>query len=602
MKKLRRIVALLVPFKSKVALNVGFNILSALFSLFSFASAIPFLKILFTNGKALAPEKLESDDLLDRIEVFIWNSIETYGQETTLTYLCLGIIVVFTFKNVFRYLGMHQLAFIRNGVVRNLRDSIHAKMLKLPLRFYNQERKGDLMSRFTNDVSEVEWSVIGSIEMIFRDPFTLLLYLTTMIWMNWELTLFVFILLPLSGGLISIVGNSLKKRARRGQKQFGDVLSILEEHIGGMRIIKGFNAEKTAGELFQNSNHGHFTTMVKLFRKQFLASPISEFLGAASLVTVLWFGGNMILSGEGAFDGAFFIGYLVIFSQLIPPAKSFTEAIFRIKKGSAALDRIEEVLHAPEEKNLHIPMEPIQFDQNISLRNISFSYNSGHKALENINLEINKGETIALVGPSGGGKSTLSDLICGFIHPDEGEISVDGKSYQELSPKSIRELFAIVPQEPILFNATVRSNIALGKPEIDADLKSAAKIAHADEFIVKLKDGDKTTVGERGNNLSGGQKQRISIARAVYKNPPIMVFDEATSALDTQSEKWVQEALNTMLQNHTAIVIAHRLSTIQNADKIVVIDEGKVVETGNHQSLIAKGGLYAKLCTLQNID
>jgi len=603
MKKLQRIVALLGPFKANVTLNVGFNILSAVFALFSFGSMIPFMKILFTSDSELSPEKLNSDDLMDRIEVYISQSIEFYGKETTLTYLCIGIIIVFAFKNIFSYLGRHQLAAIRNGVVRNLRDSIHAKMLKLPLRFYNQERKGDLLSRFTNDVSEVEWSVIGSIEMLFRDPFVIVLYLSTMIWMNWQLTLFVFLLLPVSGGLISIVGNSLKKRARRGQKQFGDVLSILEEQVGGMRIIKGFNAEKTAGRLFQNANHNHYKTMVKLFRKQFLASPISEFLGAVSLVTVLWFGGGMILEGTDQFDGAFFIGYLVIFSQLIPPAKSFTEAIFRIKKGSAALDRIEEILHAEEEKNLEIKeVDTIEFNSEILLQDIQFRYNENQIALNGINLSIKKGETVALVGPSGGGKSTLSDLICGFINPESGAISVDGKNYSDLNPKSLRDLFAIVPQEAILFNDTIHNNIRLGLPLDETKLKEAETVAHVNEFVEKMELGGETNVGERGNNLSGGQRQRVSIARAVYKNPPILIFDEATSALDTQSEKWVQEALNAMLENHTAIVIAHRLSTVQNADKIVVIDQGKIVEMGRHQELIQNEGLYANLCKLQNLE
>lgn len=613
MKNLFKILRFALPYWGSALLNIAFNVLSVAFSLVSFVIFIPILQILFKlipvvevppAGFEFSLKLLQNTDQLK--DYFYWQIgqiIGQYGQLQALLYISLVIVGLFFLKNLFRYLAMFFLAPLRNGVVRDLRNALYQRVLILPLSYYTEQRKGDLMSRVTADVSEVEWSIMSSLEMVFREPITIASYLVTMFFISPQLTGFVLIMLPLSGLLIGQIGKSLKRTSQKGQKQMGLLLSIIEETIGGLRIIKAFNAIATSQRSFEKVNNDYNRLMNRLYRKRDLASPLSEFLGVVVIVAVLWFGGRLVLSPGSTMDAAVFLTYLGIFSQILVPAKSITQAWYNINKGAASVERIRQVLDADEvitEKP--DALEVTGFSTAIEYRGVTFRYEK-QDVLKRINLTIPKGKTIALVGPSGGGKSTLSDLLPRFYDCTEGELLLDGINVKDYKIDGLRGLMGIVSQESILFNDTVFNNIALGidNPGLEA-VEQAARIANAHEFIAQLPKGYQTVIGDRGVKLSGGQRQRLSIARAVLKNPPIMILDEATSALDTESERLVQEALENLMRNRTSLVIAHRLSTIQFADEIVVLQQGEIAERGTHASLIALNGVYKRLCDLQSFE
>jgi len=594
------------PYKWYAVLNIIFNILGALFSLVSLASLVPVLNILFKQSEpvnTLMPWGINTKVVFNNINYYITQEINARGELNTLMLICVGIVILFLFKNLFRYLALFYVAVLRNGVVKDLRNALYHKILILPLAYYTEQRKGDIISRITSDVQEVEWSILSSLEMMFRDPITIVIYLFAMFRISPELTIFVILVLPVAGLLIGWIGRSLRRTSQKGQKKMGELLSLIEETISGLRIIKGFNAIDYSYQNFDKNNRGFMRLMVRLFRKRDLASPVSEFLGIAVTALILWYGGRLILSSESSLSAPSFILYIGIFSQIIVPAKAITTAFYNVEKGAASIERINQVLDAKEVIEEKPDAKPIsQFDSGIEYRNVSFRYEKEF-VLENINLVVPKGKTIALVGPSGGGKSTLVDLLPRFYDVTEGGILVDGTDLRDLRIDHVRGLMGLVSQETILFNGTIAENIAFGKKDISPEqVMHAAKVANAHEFIEKLEFGYQTNIGDRGIKLSGGQRQRISIARAVLKNPPILILDEATSALDTESERLVQEALINLMKNRTSIVIAHRLSTIQHADEIVVIQAGKIAEQGTHEELLGLKGIYSRLCEMQSFS
>ncbi|MFH1121994.1 MAG: ABC transporter ATP-binding protein [Bacteroidota bacterium] len=603
MKNLLKVLRYAIPYWGFALLNILFNIISVVFSLVSFAAVIPVLNILFKLEKpVLAPPVFEwSFDALKQNFYFqIGNLIEQFGELTTLAYICMIIVTVFLLKNLFRYLAMYYIAEVRNGVVRDIRNALYYKILILPLSYYSEKKKGDIISRMTTDVQEVEWSVLSSLEMLFRDPVTILAYLVTLFMMNYELTLMVLILLPVSGLLIGRIGRSLKRTSAKGQIKMGELLSNIEETISGLRNIKAFNSIDWANENFKDTNFKYNRLMVKLFRKRDLASPLSEFLGIAVSVFVIWYGGKIILSPESSMDAAIFIVYITVFSQLINPIKALSTAVYNVQKGAASVERIEQILNAEEiitEIENAIPVK--EFRSQIEYRNVWFRYEQ-EDVLRNINLVIPKGKSIALVGASGSGKSTMADLLPRFYDVTKGEILIDGTPIREFLISDVRGLMGIVSQETILFNATVLDNITFGMQNVNKeDVIAAAKVANAHEFIMQMPEGYETNIGDRGIKMSGGQRQRISIARAVLRNPPVMILDEATSALDTESERLVQDALVKLMKNRTSLVIAHRLSTIQHADEIIVMQKGEIVERGTHNELMTLKGVYKRLNDLQ---
>jgi ATP-binding cassette, subfamily B, bacterial MsbA len=602
MKKILNIIRLLGKYKTQVVLNIAFNFLSTIFSLFTFAAIIPFLKILFSPIENIVLGEahkfsFSSDVILKYLNHYLSKFILENGTSKALLVFCGFVIFIFLLKNITNYIALFNLATIRVGVIRDLREKIHKKILELPLSYFSEEKKGDIISRATNDVSELEVSAVSSLEMLFRDPITIIIYLITMIFMSWELTLFVIVLLPISGLLISKIGKSFRSASLKGQAKMGEVLSIFEETLTGLRIIKGFNAEGQKHQKFEQSNNGHFKLMVRLFKRQYLSSPLTEIIASVLIAIVIWYGGNLVLANkETGFTGEFFITFIVIFSQIIVPAKSLTEAYFKVQKGIASIERVNEILDAPNTiAEVEHPENLNEFAHQIEFKNVTFKYDQ-QIILDKLNL-------VAIVGPSGGGKSTLVNLLPRFYDVTEGEILLDGKKIKNLSIKQLRSLMGIVSQESILFNDTIANNIRLSDPLASMEkVESAAKIANAHQFILEQENGYETNAGDGGNKLSGGQKQRISIARAVLKNPPILILDEATSALDTESEKMVQDALVKLMQNRTSFVIAHRLSTIQNADKIIVIEKGKIIEQGTHETLLSQNGLYKKLCDMQSFN
>ena len=605
MKQFFEILGFAKNYRNNVIQNILFNFLTSLFSLFSFAAIAPFLAILFKtiDQNVVKPEKfvLSSQGLLNQMNYFLSTYVAENGSEAALLLFCGVIIFMFLLKNATTYFATYHLAKVKSGVVRDIRKAIYNKVLQLPMSFFTNERKGNILSKSTNDIQEIEKSILGALEMVFRDPPKFFLYLITLFIMSWKLTLFVIILLPISGFLISRIAKSLKRKAKRGQSKLGDVLTLLEETLSGIRIIKAFNAESEIGGKFNKENDTHFRINTKIQRRQALASPLSEFMGAILISLILWLGGRMVLSPEPTLTGEFFITFIVIFSQLISPAKSFSTAFFKIQKGAASLDRIKELLKEDlKVKQAENPKTLNDFSQTIEFKNVNFKYDQD-LVLKNVNLKINKGEMVALVGPSGGGKSTLADMLPRFYDPTDGEILIDGENLKNLKIEDIRNQMGIVTQESILFNDSVFNNITLGSDETrEEPVIEAAKIANAHEFITQTKNGYNSKLGERGGKLSGGQRQRLSIARAVFKNPPILILDEATSALDTESEKQVQEALDNLMENRTTLVIAHRLSTIQHADKIVVIENGEIVQVGKHDELVTQEGVYKKLFDLQS--
>ncbi len=604
MKSFFKILRFAGPYWVYAALNVVFNILAVLFSLVSFALFIPVLQMLFHQmaiPKSAPGLHLNIASIQENFYFISGQMLQRYGNERMLVYIGVAIIILFFFKNFFRYMAMYFLAVVRNGVVKDLRNDLYLKILILPLSYFNEKRKGDIIARMTNDVQEVEWSIMSSLEMAFRDPITMLTYLIFLFIISPSLTIFVLVLLPVSGFFIGRIGKSLKRTSDKGQKKMGYILSMIEETISGLRIIKAFNAIDFADNRFRNTNSEYNKLMVRLYRKRDLASPLSEFLSACVLTIVLWYGGKLVFTPGNFLDAATFLIYLGVFSQLMPPAKAITQAFYNIKKGVASVERIEQVLAEPEV----IEQKPDAvakkyFKHEIEYRNVGFAYGT-EAVLKNVNLIIPKGRTIALVGPSGAGKSTMVDLLPRFYDCIEGQLLIDGVDSRDIVITDLRGLMGIVGQETILFNDSVFNNIAFGMTGMrDEEVIAAAKVANAHEFIEKMPMGYETNIGDRGTKLSGGQRQRLSIARAVLKNPPILILDEATSALDTESERLVQQALENLMRNRTSIVIAHRLSTIQFADEIIVLQNGELVERGTHNNLLELNGVYRKLYDLQS--
>ena len=572
----------------------------------------PFLQVLLLDKKEVIEEtvkkgppalQLNANAITDFVNYQLAERIDKFGKLDALIMICLFIIITIFLKNLFRYLGMFFIAPIRNGVVRDMRNKMYDKVLNLPLSYYSEERKGDIMSRMTVDVQEIEWSIMQSLEMIFREPITMLMFLTTMVIISPQLSLFSLVLLPLSGLLIGRIGKSLRRSSSKSKEKMGILLSMMEETLGGLRIIKGFNAEKKMNGHFRNENQQYTDISVKVYRKTDLSSPLSEFLGVTVLVVVLYFGGKLVLSNDPSLNGSLLIFYIAIFSQLLPPAKSFTTAYYSVQKGLASAERIDKILEAEVTIRDNVNARSKKsFEKEIEYKNVSFAYREAQVGwvLNDINLKIEKGKTIALVGQSGSGKTTLADMLPRFYDPSQGSILIDGIDIKELKLQDLRELMGIVTQESILFNDTVYGNIAFGMEHVtEQQVMEAAKIANAHEFISQMPEGYHTNIGDRGSKLSGGQRQRISIARAVLKNPPILILDEATSALDTESERLVQDALNKLMKNRTSVVIAHRLSTIQHADEIIVMQKGQLIERGTHTALLQRNGAYKKLHDLQ---
>ncbi len=604
MKKLSRLFKYIIPFKWNLGLSVIFMLLTAVFSVSTLALIAPFLNLLFDQTDLVTttvPWELNLASFIHNFNYFMSVIIVEQGKLNALFFVGLLVILATLFKNVFDYSTKYFMLPIRVGVVRDIRTTLYSKILSLPLGFFSEERKGDIISRMTQDVQEIEVSIIRSIEMLLRDPILIVVYLIALFSISVNLTFFVIVLLPLSGFFIGKIGKTLKSTSLKGQAMLGLIISQVEEALAGLRIIKAFNAEKHVNSRFEKSNIAYTRLLLSVFRRQQLASPLSEFLGVSVLVIVLWYGGRMALEGDGNVSPSGLIAYLAIFSQIINPAKSMTTAYFNLLKGLASADRVDEILDAKvgiEEKPNAV--EKKDFERIVEYKNVSFNYGND-RILKNVNLNIEKGKTIALVGRSGAGKSTFVDLLPRFIEVLEGEVLIDGIKIKDMKINSLRRLMGIVSQQSILFNDTFFNNIAFGIDDAkEEDVIAAARIANAHEFIMETPHGYQTNIGEGGGKLSGGQRQRISIARAVLKNPPILILDEATSALDTESEKLVQEAIIKLMKNRTSVVIAHRLSTVKHADLIVVLDNGEIVEQGTHDELISiKGGMYKKLYKLQ---
>jgi len=604
LKNFLQILNHLSPYKGRVVLNLLYNLLNAAFSVVSFSAIIPFLKILFDRVGDSKEEIVESkvgDGMMNELNHWFDLYIFNEGPKNALMVFCFIIVILFLIRNLFRFLAQHQMAYLRNAVVRDVRENIYSKLLRLPMAYYTDERKGNIYSRFTNDVSEVEWSVMGALEAVFKNPVLILFFFGTLVVISWQLTLFVVLVLPISGFVIGKIGKSLKKTARKGQNELGHVVSTLEETVGGIRIVKGFGAEGQFHQRFERLNNSYFRLMVKLYRKQYLASPINETLSAITIAMILWFGGNLVLEGR-MLAGESFILYIAIFSQMISPARALTEAFTRVQRGIAASERINEVLSADEQVlEVENALNVSGFESEIEFQSVGFSYEEAH-VLKNINLTVKKGEAIAIVGPSGGGKSTLVDLLPRFYDVVEGSLKLDGTPIDQFNVKQYRHLFGIVSQQSVLFNDSIRNNLLVGKPDAtDQEMIEALHAANAHGFVMSLPEGLDTIVGESGNKLSGGQKQRLSIARAILKNPPILILDEATSALDTESERLVQDALAKIMKGRTSFVIAHRLSTVTHADRIIVLEKGEIIQMGTHDQLMEEVGMYQRLVQLQEL-
>ncbi len=606
MNKVKLLLKYISPYKWSAIKSILFNILSAVFALFSLTLIIPFINVLFKPAEIVqAPGEfvLTLKYLENFSKYFFSHLIAQYGPSAVLLIVSGTYLVATILKNGFIFLANNTMAYIRASTVRDLRKKMYLKILRLPLSFFTDARKGDLMTRISNDVQEVEISVVASLTMIFRDPITVLVFVIWLFINSYQLTLFALILLPLSGWLIGRVSRTLRSSSMMGQQKLGRLLSVVEETLSGLRIIKGFNAEKKMKEQFGAVNDQYSKILKRVFRKAYLASPLSEVLSSIVVILILFVGGSLALKGSGNLNSQMLIAFVLVFSQIIPPIKNITTAWFNIQKGLGSIDRLEQVLGAEEkiqEKPDALPIK--EFIDSIEFRGVWYAYNS-EPVLKDINLKIKKGQTVAIVGKSGAGKSTLADLIPRFIDVDRGSVLIDGKDVRDLKMADLRYLMGIVSQHPILFNTTFLENIAFGMdvPELEK-VKNAAGIANANDFIMDTENGYDDNVGESGNKLSGGQRQRISIARAIMANPPILILDEATSALDTESERLVQDAILKLMKNRTSLIIAHRLSTIQHADLIVVLDDGMIVESGTHTELMnIKDGFYAKLHSFQAI-
>jgi subfamily B ATP-binding cassette protein MsbA len=606
MKNVRLLLKYFAPYKWSAVKNIIYNVLSALFALLTFTLVKPFLTVLFSPEVIVSnpgPFQLTSDYIGAFSKYYLSVFIEKNGQSGALMLVVLIVVGASFFKNGFIFLANNCMALIRSSTVRDLRKKLYHKILGLPLSFFTDARKGDVMTRISNDVQEVEISVMSSLTMMFRDPILILVFVIYLFIASYELTLFALALLPVSGWLIGRASRTLRSSSLVGQQNLGQLLTIVEETLTGLRIVKGFNAEEKMKTEFSESNERYAKVFRRVTRKAYLASPISEFLATIVIMILMYVGGKLVLSGSGNMNPASLIVYLVVFSQIIQPAKNITTAYFAIQKGMASIDRIDQILNAEElivEKADALPVT--SFNNSIEFRGSWYAYNS-EPVLKDINLTIKKGQTVAIVGKSGAGKSTLADLLPRFMDVDQGSVLIDGIDVRDLRIKDLRYLMGIVSQHPILFNTSFKENIAFGVATADMEkVENAARIANAHYFILDTENGYESLVGESGNKLSGGQRQRISIARAIMANPPILILDEATSALDTESERLVQDAILKLMKNRTSLIIAHRLSTIQHADMIVVLDEGRIVETGTHAELMNKqDGFYSKLHSFQAI-
>ncbi len=597
-----RLLKYLKNYKLNVALNILFNLLYVVFSTLSIALLWPFLKILFNQSERVTQAPVfawTKDAIAASLQYKLSYFIQENGQMQALTMVCFAVIGVFFLKNLFKYLAVMMMASVRTGVVRDVRKQLYDKIMVLPLSYFSEKRKGDIIARMTADVQEIQWSILNAMEAVFREPLMIIVSLGLMLFLSVKLTLFVFVLLIVTGILIGSIGKTLKKKAAWAQELLGGLLSIMDETLGGLRIIKSFNAHRQQTARFDAENDEYRDVMTRILWRRDLSSPLSEFLGVTVFVVLLWFGARIVFS-EGM-EAAAFMVFLGIFYQVINPAKAFSSAYYNIQKGVAASERVEQILDAPISIKSPANAKSItDFKGKIEFQKVSFSYEE-QAVLQAIDLAIPKGKIIALVGPSGGGKSTLVDLLPRFYDIQQGAILVDGVNIKEYNLEQLRGLMGIVSQEPVLFNDTIYNNIVFGSKDISQQqVEEAAKVANAHEFIMQSENGYQTRIGDRGDKLSGGQKQRITIARAILKNPPILILDEATSALDSASEKLVQDALIKVMQNRTSIVIAHRLSTIQHADEIVVMQEGKIIERGLHKELMSKEGAYSQLVKLQS--
>ncbi len=616
LKLIRRFVP---PYKGEMALNIFFNLLSTILSLFSFAAIIPVLQILFGLSETTAqPIDMSTVTSLSgwlsavKNNLYFWmeSQIAVHGGGYMLFVLGVFLVVMTGFKCFTAWMANFYMVPIRTGVLRDLRKSLYDKVVSLPIGYFTEERKGDVMSRMTNDVNEVEASIMAALDVLFKDPIMLLIYLITLFCISWQLTLFVLVLLPVAGLLIGRIGRSLKRASQRGQEQNAEILTQIDETLGGLRVVKAFNAEDKLKQRFLNLINDTRRTFNRINRRYYLAHPVSEFLGTALVAVILWFGGMLILSDHSTIDAATFIYYLVIFYSIINPAKDLSKAGYGVRKGMASLERIDKILNTQSNIVEQTDPKPLHaFCDRIEYRDVCFSYREDVPVLRHINLSIRKGQMVALVGQSGSGKTTLADLLPRFYDPVSGTITIDGTDIRDVSTYDLRALMGNVNQEAILFNDTFYNNITFGvdttQPAPNGQtwqqaVEAAARIANAHEFIMATPQGYATLIGDRGSRLSGGQRQRISIARAILKNPPILILDEATSALDTESEKAVQQALEHLMKDRTTLVVAHRLSTIRNADLICVMHEGEIVEQGRHDDLLALNGYYRRLVDMQN--
>ncbi len=603
MKKISGLLAYLADYKGKIAVYCVSSLLSILFGVLTITMIGPVLQVLFQTGGTVVGSSASPavTNGIGSVSAYIKKIIAEGGQVTALAYVCVTVVVFTVLKNLFLYISVYTLNPLRNAVLRRLRDDLFTKTLSLPIGFFTEETKGDLISRMTNDINEVELSIMSVLEIFVREPLSIIFYLGMMVYMNYQLTLILFIALPVAGLIIGRISKSLKKSSNIAMEQLGGMLGVIDETLVGMRVVKAFNAEKQRHLKFMQLNNTLFRTRNRIAARKELASPMSETLGIITVAVILWIGGRMVFSGTG-FDGAWFITYIGLFTQIINPFKNLSAAFYNVQKGTAALDRIQQLLGAentvvekPDAKSIKT------FEDCVEFRNVGFAYGD-KQVLQHIDLKIPKGKTVALVGASGAGKSTMADLIPRFHDVSSGEILIDGVNVKDVRIDDLRRLMGVVSQDPILFNETIAANIALGTGGATRErVEEAAHIAHADDFIRRKPEGYETIVGDRGVRLSGGERQRVTIARAVLKNPPILILDEATSSLDTESERIVQDAINRLMKNRTCVVIAHRLSTVQHADEIVVLEKGRIMDRGTHAELIAKEGIYKKLVEMQQV-